>query len=119
LNRLILADHCVFGTTVRLLRAAGYEVICLKEIAPQDTPDADLVQLAIKRSMVLLTNDKDFCDILSYPPASHSGVIVLRITAATEGRVHQVLLRLLADHTPASLMASLAVVSARKYRLRI
>jgi predicted nuclease of predicted toxin-antitoxin system len=118
LNRLILADHCVFGSTVRLLRAAGYEVICLKDIAPQDTSDAALMRIAIEGSMVLLTNDKDFCDVLSYPPASHSGVIVLRITAATEAKVHQVLLRMLTDHTLESLRAWLAVVSARKYRLR-
>jgi predicted nuclease of predicted toxin-antitoxin system len=118
LKRLILADHCVFGSTVRLLRAAAYEVICLKDIAPQDTSDAALVRIAIEGSMVLLTNDKDFYDVLTYPPASHFGVIVLRITATTEARVHQVLLRLLADHKLESLRAALAVVSPRKYRLR-
>jgi predicted nuclease of predicted toxin-antitoxin system len=77
-----------------------------------------VVRLAVERSMVLLTNDKDFGDVLRYPPAAHTGIVVLRITAATETDVHKVLLRLLADHTVGSLKATLAVVSRGKYRLK-
>lgn len=68
--------------------------------------------------MVLLTNDKDFADVLRYPPASHTGIVVLRITAGTEADVHKVMFRLLADYAPESLKATLAVVSRRKYRLK-
>ncbi|MBI3473355.1 MAG: DUF5615 family PIN-like protein, partial [Candidatus Solibacter usitatus] len=53
---MILADHCVYGTTIRLLRGAGVEVACLKDIARQDTPDVEVLRLAVERSMVLLTN---------------------------------------------------------------
>ena len=101
-----------------MLRRAGFQVVCLKEIAPQDTPDDDLLRLATGRSMVLLTNDKEFCDVLRYPPSSHCGVVVLRITAATEAAVHGVLLRLLEEFSLESLRGSLVVVSARKYRVR-
>lgn len=103
---------------MRLLRRAGIDVVCLKDVAKPDTPDADVLRLAVERSMILLTNDKDFSDILRYPPSSHSGVIVLRITATTEDDVHAVLLRLLAEHDPRSLQATLAVVSRGKYRLK-
>jgi predicted nuclease of predicted toxin-antitoxin system len=103
---------------VRLLRAAGHDVVCLKEIARPDTPDEDVLRLAVVRSMLLLTNDKDFADVLRYPPATHVGIVVLRITAATETAVHKVLLRLLADHTLESLKGTLAVVSRGKYRLK-
>ncbi|MBI3679507.1 MAG: DUF433 domain-containing protein [Acidobacteria bacterium] len=41
------------------------------------------VRLAVERSMVLLTNDKDFSNVLRYPPSSHTGIVVLSITAAT------------------------------------
>lgn len=90
----------------------------MKDIARPDTPDAEVLRVAVDRSMVLLTDDKDFCDVLRYPPSRHSGIIVLRITAATEGDTHAVLLRLLADHTLESLGATLAVVSPGKYRLK-
>jgi hypothetical protein len=68
--------------------------------------------------MILPTNDKDFCDVLRYPPSFHSGVIVLRITAANEAEVQNVLLRLLAEHGLDSIHATLAVVSRGKYRFR-
>ena len=38
---MILADHCVFGSTIRLLRAAGYAVTPLKELGPTDMADQD------------------------------------------------------------------------------
>jgi hypothetical protein len=68
--------------------------------------------------MVLLTVDKDFANVLRYPPSAHRGIVVLRIDADNEARVHGVLLRLLADHPPATLDGVLAVVTEHKYRLR-
>ena len=93
-------------------------MICLKDIARQDAPDADVLNLAVERSAVLLTNDKDFGDVARYPPSGHAGIIVLRIAAATEADVHKVLLRLLTDQSFESLQATLAVVTRGKYRLR-
>jgi predicted nuclease of predicted toxin-antitoxin system len=87
----------------------------LTEIAAADMPDQEVLRLAVERSLVLLTNDKDFSDILRYPPPSHAGIVVLRIRAANEAQVHRTLL---VDHPPESLHGSLAVVSAAKYRLR-
>ena len=93
-------------------------MVRLTEIAAADTPDQKVLSLAVERSLVLLTNDKDFADILRYPPSSHAGIVVLRIRAANEAKVHRTLLSLLTDHSPESLRGSLAVVSAAKYRLR-
>lgn len=84
-------------------------MVRLTEIAAADTPDQEVLSLAVGRSLVLLTNDMDFSNILRYPPSSHAGMVVLRIRAANEE---------LADHPPESLGGSLAIVSATKYRLR-
>ncbi|SPE37343.1 conserved hypothetical protein [Candidatus Sulfopaludibacter sp. SbA3] len=65
---MILADHCVYGTRVRILREAACEVVRLQDIARQDTPDSEVLTLATARAMVLLTNDKDFCDVVRYHP---------------------------------------------------
>jgi len=90
----------------------------LTEIAAADTLDQEVLRLAVERSLVLLTNDKDFSDILRYPPPSHAGIVVLRMRVANEAQVHRTLLNLFADHPPESLHGSLAVVSSAKYRLR-
>jgi Domain of unknown function (DUF5615) len=51
----------------------------LTEIAAADTPDQEVLRLAVGRSLVLLSNDKDFSDILRYPPPSHAGIVDLRM----------------------------------------
>ncbi|MBI2264184.1 MAG: DUF5615 family PIN-like protein [Armatimonadetes bacterium] len=115
---MILADHCVYHATVQMLQQSGYSVTCLKEIARSDLPDQEVLQLAIQRDQVLLTVDKGFSNILRYLPVDHSGIIVLKIAAGTEEKVHKVLLRLFKDHDRESLRHRLAIVDAHKYRLR-
>ena len=51
---MILADHCVFGTTVRLLGEAGFTVMRLTEIAAADTPDQEVLRFAVERSLVVI-----------------------------------------------------------------
>jgi predicted nuclease of predicted toxin-antitoxin system len=57
---MILADHCVFEATVRNVIAAGYAVIRLREIAPVNSSDPNVLALAVGRNEVLLTNDLGF-----------------------------------------------------------
>jgi hypothetical protein len=68
--------------------------------------------------LILLTNDRGFADIRHYPPGSNAGIIVLRMAAETESKVHGVLLRMLAAVGREELRTALAVVSDNKYRLR-
>jgi predicted nuclease of predicted toxin-antitoxin system len=42
----LLADHCVFGKTIRLLREQGHEVLTLKELNHASSPDEIVLQLA-------------------------------------------------------------------------
>jgi hypothetical protein len=39
-----LADHCVSNFTVQILRNAGHEVLCLREVLPVESPDAVVFQ---------------------------------------------------------------------------
>lgn len=115
---MILADHCVFATTIHLLQRAGYAVTLLKDLTNPDAPDDEVLKLAAQRDLVLLTTDKDFGNILLYPPTKHQGIIVLKITAETEALVHRVFLPLLWDYNHEGLRHKLAVVNHNKYRLR-
>jgi predicted nuclease of predicted toxin-antitoxin system len=114
----ILADHCVFGKTVHLLQKAGHEVIRLKDIASASSEDDTVASLAVSYNAILLSNDKDFADIIKYPPKEHSGIIVLRITPQSEGIVHNTLLNLLASKPLKEIYGSLAVIRGNKIRFR-
>lgn len=114
----ILADHCVFGKTVRLLQKAGYEVIRLKDIAYASSEDDTVASLAVSHTAIFLSNDKDFADIVKYPPKEHSGITVLRITPQSEGVVHNTLLSLLASKSLEEIHGSFVVIRGNKIRFR-
>jgi hypothetical protein len=42
----VLVDHCVYGKTVRLLRAHGCEVVTLHELGQADASDGEVLALA-------------------------------------------------------------------------
>ncbi len=115
---MILADHCVFGATVRLLRDAGYDIKILKDLISPDAADPEVLRLAVQHDWILLTNDMDFGNVIVYPPSKHTGIILLRIRAGTESETHAVLLNLLREQNRATLRQCLAVVDRYKYRLR-
>lgn len=61
-------------------------------------PDPSLLSAAVAEQRTLLTFDVDFADIRRYPPESHCGVIVFRLSdqrwSALSGPVEQLLTRL-------------------------
>ena len=61
-----------------LLRDAGHDVKTVLEERLEGNPDPKVLEACRGESRVLITFDLDFSDIRLYPPASHSGVWVLR-----------------------------------------
>jgi predicted nuclease of predicted toxin-antitoxin system len=74
-----LADECVPAKLVALLRAAGHEVSYVAEEKPS-TADSDVLELALSERRLLLTEDKDFGELIFGETARDSfGVVLLRI----------------------------------------
>jgi hypothetical protein len=74
-----LADESFDFAGVRALRAAGYDVAAIVEIAP-GTPDPEVLRLGSIDDRVLLTEDKGSGEL--YRSASHTaGVILARFPA--------------------------------------
>lgn len=114
----ILADHCLYGRTVKLLRAQGHEVVTLKELGQAEAEDLHVLALAQSLDVVLVTNDKGFGNIQTYPPRQYGGIILLRITPQNQQRVHAILSDFLRSHDREALRVVLVVIDARTYRLR-
>jgi predicted nuclease of predicted toxin-antitoxin system len=76
-----LADECIFGPLVSSLRSAGHDVAFVAEIARQ-TDDIALTQWALRESRLLLTEDKDFGEILLRQKRAVPGLVLLRIAPA-------------------------------------
>ncbi|MFO0698116.1 MAG: DUF5615 family PIN-like protein [Nitrospira sp.] len=54
-----LADESCDFSVVRALRAARYDVLAVTELMP-DSDDAVVMDLAFRQERILLTEDKDF-----------------------------------------------------------
>ena len=76
-----LADECVDAGLVSHLRAAGYDVVYTAEIAPAIS-DVETVARAYAEDRLLLTEDKDFGDLVFRRGHSIPGLVLLRIDPA-------------------------------------
>jgi predicted nuclease of predicted toxin-antitoxin system len=58
-----LADECVAAPLVWFLRAGGHDVLYVAESAA-GLSDPDVISLALREKRLLLTEDKDFGDLV-------------------------------------------------------
>jgi len=66
-----LTDANVFVPMVLGLRKMGHDIFDLKEEGLDNLSDPDVFQLAQDKRRILITMDKDFSNILLYPPGDH------------------------------------------------
>ncbi len=111
-----VADENVDAAVVRALREAGHEVTWIAEIEPAAT-DEQVLNLADEQRAVLVTEDKDFGELVYRRRLATSGVLLVRLAgqpsrekAATVGAV-------VLNHG-AELAGSFAVVTPDVVRVR-
>jgi predicted nuclease of predicted toxin-antitoxin system len=73
------ADHCISNFIIQVLRDAGYEVFRLRDYIPTDSADKVVISKAQELDSILVSLDKDFIDIVTYPPANYNGIIALQV----------------------------------------
>jgi predicted nuclease of predicted toxin-antitoxin system len=73
-----LADECVAAPVVAALRTDGHDVLYVAEAAA-GLSDAKVVELALREQRLLLTEDKDFGDLVFRTEHAVPGVVLLRI----------------------------------------
>ena len=72
-----LADESADFAAVRALRAAGHDVAAAAEIAPR-ADDADVIDLSVAEKRILLTEDKDFGQLVYAHGKKTVGVVLIR-----------------------------------------
>lgn len=76
-----LADECVDAGLVSHLRAAGHDVVYMAEIAPAIS-DVEVLAHARAEDRLLLTEDKDFGDLVFRRSRPVPAVVLLRVDPA-------------------------------------
>lgn len=60
-----------------LLKEAGYDAVLIKDVAPKAT-DEEVLFLAVREKRIIITNDKDFGELIFQLGRPTSGLILLR-----------------------------------------
>ena len=80
-----LADEMIHGDLIQFLRASHCRVIQ----CPKGFKNGSVYQFAQKRSLIILTQDTDFCDEKRYPPRFLEGIVCLRVFPPTIANIIQ------------------------------
>jgi predicted nuclease of predicted toxin-antitoxin system len=70
-----LADECAAAPLVAALRENGHDVVYIAEVAPRAS-DAEVLRLARDEARLLLTDDKDFGDLVFRQNWPVAGVVL-------------------------------------------
>jgi predicted nuclease of predicted toxin-antitoxin system len=88
-----LADESCDFNVVRALRQAGHDVQAVADVARRAV-DSEVIALALREGRVLLTEDKDFGQLVHASGKPSAGVLLLRYPFAAREAVVQSVLEL-------------------------
>jgi predicted nuclease of predicted toxin-antitoxin system len=112
----ILADESIESEIVAALREAGHSVADIKETSP-GIEDEQVLSLASETDSILLTNDKDFGELIYRDRHFSKGVILLRFGKLEIAERIELLKTVLEERT-AALFGAFTVVTAVGIRIR-
>lgn len=75
---IIVADESVDFRIVESLRNAEIVVVAIAEESPSIS-DKDVLNIAVKKNALLLTEDKDFGELVFRLRLPHNGILLIRI----------------------------------------
>lgn len=97
--RLVADESCDF-TVVVGARDAGHDVVSIAEHMP-GVDDEKVIELAASERRLLLTEDKDFGQLVFAAAKESSGVILIRYPALARSTFTQAVVNLLAERADA------------------
>jgi predicted nuclease of predicted toxin-antitoxin system len=98
------------------LRQRGHNVTAVGQDYPACLRDIDILAIAVQEQRIIITNDRDFGELVVRESQSHAGVILFRLGSITTEELIARLKEVLTDH--AHLLDQLVVVSRRRVRSR-
>ena len=73
-----IIDESTGAAVVEYLRSVGHDVLAVGETMPQ-ADDLDIVARAVNEGRILVTNDKNFGELVFRGGQAHYGVVLLRL----------------------------------------
>lgn len=110
-----LADESCDFTVVRALRAAGHDVRAVADVS-RGAPDEQVIDLALQESRVLLTEDKDFGQLVFASAGESPGVVFIRFPANVRKAMTDAVVRFVEENS-AKIGGRFSVVQPGRIRI--
>jgi len=101
-----------------VLEAAGHDVDTVEDEGLGGASDPSVARAAIEADRLIVTLDRGFGDVRSYPPGSHAGIVVLRVDDHSASAVEEALTGLVSSTEFDSLKKCVAVYRDGELRVR-
>ena len=112
----LLADESVDFGIIEALRIDGYEIEAIIEIDPS-IDDDEVLEIAIKKDAILLTEDKDFGELTYRLKKPNKGILLIRLSGLTIEKKIEMVLETLDKHKE-EIKNHFSVLSVNKLRIR-
>ena len=109
-----LIDENLPNAVFAELQEKGFDAI---KVSP-GAADYEIITRAKKEKRILLTLDKDFADILDYPPAGYYGIVCLRLKRPTAEEIIKRLNWILGRFVEEDFKGKLFIVTETGIRMR-
>ena len=112
----LFIDESVAGAIVVRLQSDGHTLLIMRDIA-QGAPDIDVLAQAVAAGAVLLTEDKDFGELVYHSGVAHPGVVLIRLAGLPRARRADLVSEAVRDHE-SELPNAFTVISPGGIRIR-
>jgi predicted nuclease of predicted toxin-antitoxin system len=114
----IKVDEDLPRAAVQLLQEHGYDAVSVIDQQMGGWKDPTLWKAIQEENRFLVTADKGFADLRTYPPGKHAGVLLLRPDEDGIRPVIDLLTKVLVSYTLDDLAGSITIVTPRGIRIR-
>jgi predicted nuclease of predicted toxin-antitoxin system len=102
----------------KILKESGFEVDTIYDEGLNGDPDSKIFSVCLQEKMVLITLDLDFSDIRTYPPNTHYGIIIFRLSNQSKLKIIQKLKQIIQIVGTELLEGCIWIVDETKIRIR-
>lgn len=112
----LVADESVDAPIVQKLRENGYEIFSIAEQSP-GISDEQVLATAYEKKALLVTQDKDFGELVYRLGKAHEGVVLVRLTGLTPYQKADLCLTAINQHKH-ELLGAFTVISKDFIKIR-
>jgi predicted nuclease of predicted toxin-antitoxin system len=105
-------------SSAAILTSVGHDVDAVTQEGLIGASDRDVVAAATAAGRILISLDRGLGDIRAYPPGSHAGIVVLRLTDQSAAAAIKAVSDLATLTNPDSLAGAVAVLQRGLLRIR-